>query len=248
MNDDKKTYHNLIDVVLTLEEKGMKTDEVFRSVLIDYFFRKQSSEKKFLSFMKGFDFPTFIQVAPSLLELDADQFSEYVQGSTPVDSLAGKILLTKQYLKIFHPDYPPEFKKVPGDIQIDLVDEVKEMNEGLLSAFAKMADDREADRKRTLLTLVALIIKNVHLKNGVALAQIKSPATGIIRDIFADADDIFRATALQHTELTDDLKIKSLIKSFCIVRKTSDMAQIASFFKEEYSRYRMRAVAAFKEE
>lgn len=240
-----KTFNNLIDFVVALESRGMKTHEVFRAVLTDYFFKKQSEEKKFLSFMKGFDFPPFLEVAPSLLDVDMDQFREYVEGTTPIDSLSGKIMLSKQYLRVFHPNYPSEFSKVPPNEQLELADEVKELNSGILAAFAKMAEDREADRSRTMLTLVALIIRNIHLKNGVMLSQIKGTATEIIRGIFTDADDVYRATQPQNAELGDDLKIKALIKAFCIVRKNSDLADITAMYKEELERFRARTAAAF---
>ncbi len=242
---DKKTFHNLIDSVVALESQGMKTPEVFRTVLTEYFFRKQSEEKKFLSFMKGFDFPAFIEVTPSLLDVDMDQFRAYVEGTTPIDSLAGKIMLSKQYLRVFHSNYPSEFNKVPPNDQLELAEEVKNLNQGILSAFEKMKEDRSADMKRTMLTLVALIIKNIHLKNGVVLSQVKGSALEIIRGIIFDADDIYRATQPQNAELSDDLKIKSLIKAFCIVRKTSDLADITAMYREELERYRLRTAAAF---
>jgi hypothetical protein len=96
-----------------------------------------------------------------------------------------------------------------------------------------------------MLTLVALIIKNIHLKNGVVLSQVKGSALDIIRGIIFDADDIYRATQPQNAELSDDLKIKSLIKAFCIVRKTSDLADITAMYREELERYRLRTAAAF---
>jgi hypothetical protein len=245
MNGEKHTFHNLIDLVLSYGEKKMRSDDAFRAVLLEYFFRKESTEKKFVSFLKGFEFPPFIEVAPSLSEIDMDQFTHYVNGTSSVDSLAGKILLSKQCLKIFHQNYPPEFKKIPTDVQIALLDEVKARNDGLVSAFRKMAADRAADRARTMLTLVALIFKNIRMRNGITLMEIKRTAPEIIREIFPDADAIFRASEPQNAELTDDLKIKALIKAFCVVRRNSDLAEVTSLFKSEFGRYRIRALHAF---
>jgi hypothetical protein len=246
MSDRTNTYNNLIDRILSFEVKGMRTDEVFRSILVEYFFAAESDEKKFNAFMKGFEFPPFIEVAPSLIDLDFDQFADYVNGSSATESLSGKIILSKQYLKIFYQNHPPEFSKIPGDVQLDLLDTVKDRNARIISAFRKLNDDRTADAERTLIRLVALILKNVKLKSGFAYAPIRKPAADIIRELFPDADETFRATPPQMAELNDDLKIKAIIKAFCLIRKNSELADIAQLFKDEVDRYKQRALHSAK--
>ena len=65
-------------------------------------------------------------------------------------------------------------------------------NETILTAFGKMLVDREADKKRKILTLIALILKNIYLKTGSPFNKLAKPAEDIIRrDIIETCRDAF---------------------------------------------------------
>lgn len=242
----KTTFWNLIDIVVALEEEKSDRAEVFLKILIEYFFKEECSEKKFLAFLKGFELPSLFSKADSIAGIDEHEFEKFVNGSSPADSLCGKIMLSKPYLKTFQQNHQPEFKKLPTDVQMDLLEEIKNRNTQIINAFAKMHEDREADKTRTVLRLIALILKNIQIRTGLPFGQMKGEAGSAIREIFRDADTVFEASAAQRAEMTDDKNIKALIKVFFVIRKNQDLSDIAEHFRAEFERYRKRAEKVFK--
>ena len=242
----KTTFWNLIDIVLCLEEEKGDKAEVFLRILIEYFFKEECSEKKFLTFLKGFELPKLFSEASSIADIDEQMFEDFVNGSSPADSLCGRIMLSKPYLKTFQQNHQPEFKKLPSDVQLTMLDDIKDRNAHVIKAFRKMHEDREADRTRTVLRLVALILKNIQIRTGLPFGQMKEEASDSIRNIFRDADSIFQATQSQVAEMTDDKNIKSLIKAFFVIRKNQDLSDIAEHFRREFERYRKRAEKVFE--
>jgi hypothetical protein len=243
----ESTFLNLLDKVIVLEKGGkVKGEEVFRKLLTDYFFKAECEEKKVLNLVKLLELPAFITGSESLVDIDIEQFDAYVNGTVPIDSLAGKIFLSKQYLQIFHRDYPPELAKMPSDVRFELVSEVQKRNARIVYAFHKMHEDIDADKSRTVLSLVALILKNIHLRSGINYSEINRPAEDIIGDIFSTSQKTYTGAPDQNSEISDDKHIKSLVKEFCVIRKNSELTDIASQFKKEFERFKVRAEFAAK--
>ena len=241
----KTTFWNLLDIVIMFEEdKGDKAG-VFLRILMEYFFKEECGEKKFLTFLKGFELPALFSGSGSIADMEEQEFEEFVNGSSPADSLCGQIMLSKPYLKTFQQNHQPEFKKLPSDVQMAMLDDIKERNVHIIKAFRKMHEDREADRARTVLRLVALILKNIQIRTGLPFSQMKGEASDSIREIFHDADSLFQATPSQVAEMNDDKNIKALVKVFFVIRRNQDLSDIAEHFRKEFERYRKRAERAF---
>jgi hypothetical protein len=242
----KTTFLNLIDRVIVLEKGGKaRSDEVFRKIMIEYFFQRECTEKKVLGLLKSLELPPFFEVKNSLLDLDPEQFTSFIKGKMPNDSFPGMILLSKQYLKSFHPNYPSELSKMPFQEQMEILTEVKEKCARIITAFDKMREDIESDKQRTLLTLVALIFRNIHIRTQIAFADLDRSASDIISEIFKGSESVFIASPEQCAELSDDRNIKALTKEFCVIRKNRDLSDIADLFKKEFERYKIRAHYAF---
>ncbi|MGL4370304.1 MAG: hypothetical protein ACRCUT_11645 [Spirochaetota bacterium] len=214
-------------------------------MLVEYFYSKECEEKKFLSFLKGFEAPAFLKEGSSLADIDISLFTQYAEGLDPAESLSGKIMMSKPYLKTFYHNHQPEFKQLPGDVQLELLDKIKARNSQIVTAFRKMHDDRAADRSRTIMRLIALVLKNIQIRTGLPFADMKVPAHDAIAEIFPNADDIFQASQIQIAALTDDKHIKSLIKVFFVIRRNQDLSEISEYFRKEFIRYRKRAERAF---
>lgn len=243
------TYLNLIDRMIVLENKGkVKGDEVFRKLLTEYFFKDECAEKKVLNSVKGIELPGFFTSTKSLIDMDMGQFLPWVKGSGVMESLAGKVLFSKPFLQAFYRNHPPEITKMPSEIQDELIEKVKQKNQMIISAFKKMKEDHEADRQRTMLILAALVLKNIKMRDGMNFSEIARPASDIISKIFRDADKVFKGTKSQCSELTDDKHIKALVKEFCIIRKNSELSELADKIKKEFERYMRRAQHAFSDE
>ncbi len=124
------------------------------------------------------------------------------------------------------------------------MDAIKDKNETIITAFEKMMSDRDADRKRKVLTLIALIIKNIHYRSGIPLNKLPKNVEEIIRETFLDTDKIFTASQKQMADLLDNTKIKQLVKTFFMVKQFKDITGIAEMFIAELERYRKRTIAA----
>ena len=246
MTEKGESYYNLLDFIVQLNEYPelqTSASEMFRRLLRDYFFKRESEENKNLEqMMEDFAVPENIASLNSLFDIDIMNFSVYVDGETINDSLAGTIMLSPQYLKVFYPDHPSSFSKLPEDIKYTLVDRIKEKNALIVSAFEKMLEDREADRNRTVLTMVALILKNIHLKSGRPFNRLEKTAQEIISSLFTTSDEVFIAKERQVSEVGDDSRVKELVKTFFIIRQFKEITEITEMFMEELERYRKRAI------
>lgn len=244
--EHRETYNNLIDVCLALDEDkevAGKTGEIFRKILMEYFFKNEVYEsKKMETFFRGMEMPAFLNESITLVDVDIQKLAAFIEGGSFKDSLCGKIMLSSEFLKSFYPHHSPSFNKIPGDVQEEIVRNIKDKNALILAAFRKMKSDREADRNRKVLTLVALVLKNIHLKTGLPFNKLDRPSEEIIRSFFSSADDAFKAQRRQMSELNDDKKIKDLIKVFFVVKKFQDLTDIAVIFHNEMDRYKKRAL------
>ncbi|MBN1533072.1 MAG: hypothetical protein JXA20_10455 [Spirochaetes bacterium] len=242
----KETYNNLIDLCILLEEKPEFTgnaEEMFRYLLTDYFFKTEISQSKGLEMLlNDLKPPEPLKGKKSLFEVQLDDLEPEITGTTVNDSLAGRIMLAPQFLKAFYPHHAPSFGKLPEDVKFELMDRIKEKNLCIIEAFKKMARDRESDKNRKIITLIALILKNISQKTGRPLAKLERPADSIIRASFAKSDEIFNGSQRQISDLSDDVKIKDLLKTFFVIRQFSEIAELAQLYRIELSRYRKRGI------
>ncbi len=242
----KETFHNLIDICIQMEENpdlAGDAKEMFRYLLTEYFFKSDAYDsKKVAHLLENMKLPDFLGEHRSLIEVDMERLRGYIEGDTINDSLGGKIMITADYLKAFYSHHPPAFNKLPPDVREELLEKVKSRNRLIIDAFEKIMTDRAADRSRKIITLVALILKNIHRKTGLPLNPPAAPAETIIHSIFKNCDEVFNAKQRQLSELNDDAKIKEIIKTFFTVKKFQDLAGIAKLFKAELDRYRKRAL------
>jgi hypothetical protein len=237
----EESYNNLIDLCIVMEENpdlAGNAPAMFGALMSGYFFRKECEDSKnFGLFIGDFDPPPFLQEKTSLFDIDTADLERFVNGQTINESLAGRIMLSPQYLKAFYSNHPPSFSKLPEDIKFELIDRVKEKNATIIGAYEKMIEDCKADRKRSVLTLVALIVKNIHKKTGKPFNHLDMSADALIRDIFRKADSLFTAAETQVADLRDETKIKELIKKFFIIRQFKDISELAAVYKSELERY-----------
>ncbi len=244
----KESFYNLVDKCIEMEsEKSLagNTQEMFRRLLTDYFFQIESGEsKKIENIFKNMEFPDFLKETPSIMDLDIKKLGSFIQGEMIKDSLSGKVFSSSEYLKSFQPHHAPVFGKLPGEVQREILEDIKIRNAIILEAFEKMKADRAADKSRKVITLVALIIKNVHLRTGCPLNDMGSGAEKLIRDTFLNCDETYNGSQRQQADLIDDKKIKQVIKSFFVVKKFQDISEMADLFRTELERYRKRAVKA----
>lgn len=247
----QQTYRNLLDFSIMIDQNSSiagNPDEIFRSLMTDFFFVKAGKEKTMMNFFKNYETPEFMKKITNLREINIEDLESFLDAETINDTFAGTVILSKAYLKTFHSNHQPEFKQMPKDIQYELIDEIKAKNKEILDAFNKMFTDIEADKNRTILQLVALIIKNVHLKTGTPLKELNLPADKIIRKHISNANDTFTGKQATIKDLTDDTKIKAIIKDFFIVKKFEDITSVAEDFKKEFKRFLNRAILLKSEE
>ncbi len=245
-----RVLNNLIDLSLSMEaDPAMqgRADLMFTRILLDYFFHHEVNQSRSIEqLVRDMILPDFIREAPSLIDIDREKFSAFVQGETLNDSLAGRIMLSGTYLKIFFPHHPPLFNKLSESEKQELVNSIKSRNDCILQSFAKMISDMEADKKRNVLSLVALVLMNTHKRTGKNLRDLPGSAEDIIRKYFREPDEIFRGTRSQMADLMSEGLVRDLIKNFFVVRQFSDMAEIADIFGKEIERYRKRAAKSFR--
>jgi hypothetical protein len=243
-----ESFNNLIDEYLKMVEDpdhSASAGEQFITLLTNYFFSSEKNENRSVELLLGnIQPPPFLDSAKTLLDMDIDNLRSFVQGTSTSDSLAGKIMLSQQYLKAFYPHHAPSFNKLPEDVRFEVMDAIKEKNETIITAFEKMMSDREADRKRKVITLVALIVKNIHQRTGAPFNKLSKNAEDIIKETFHNTDEVFTANQKQMADLQDDTKIKQMIKSFFMVKQFKDITGIAELFKRELERYRKRTIFA----
>jgi hypothetical protein len=246
--EKKESFNNLIDICMKLDEDVELTgnsQEIFRTLLNNYFFKQETYESKRLdNYIKNMEMPSFLKEHISLVDIDTDRLRSFIEGDSVRNSFCGAVMLSTEFLKSFYPHHTPDFKKMPPDIQAEILQRIKFKNQVILDAFDKMKTDKEADRGRKVVTLIALILKNIHLRTGMPFNKLTGPAESVIRTIFKSTDDIFNAQQRQLAELTDDKKIKELIKAFFVVKKFQDLTDFTSMFIAELERYKKRALRA----
>ncbi|MFW6365506.1 MAG: hypothetical protein ACOC2H_03405 [Spirochaetota bacterium] len=239
----KETFYNLLEFSITMDENPEISgdgDEMFHHLLTDFFFRDEAQDKSIQTLLKNLETPAPFKTISSIRELTPEQIREMVSAETINDTFAARIILNKRYLKAFYPNHQPEYKKMPTDVQMEIIDCIKEKNQNIINAFEKMHRDMEADRNRTILTLVALALKNVHLRTGFPLKKTKTTVEELIRSEFSDADKIFNADPKVMTDLNDDKSVRKLVKELFKIKKHADIVEVSHMIKSEFKRFERR--------
>jgi len=247
----KETFNNLIDICINFEnDPGFSgnANEMFRNLLRDYFFREEyNAAKKIEFFLNDLEMPSVLENIQSLYTVNPEDLITYIEGDVINNSLSGRIMLSKQYLQIFYSNHPASFSQLPEDVKYDLLDDIKQKNNRIYSAFEKMSQDRIADRNRRILGLIALILKNIYRKTGKLLSKLELPVEEIIKSIYDNSSEIFTGSQLQMSDIGDDTKIKKLVKTIFIVKQFSEISDLSDIFREELERYRKRGIRAAAE-
>ncbi|MCX8124530.1 MAG: hypothetical protein N3F66_10255 [Spirochaetes bacterium] len=236
------TYHNLIDAIIDIEEDPESRDpsKGFPRLLCEYFFAEETSENKAIAgYIYQLPVPEVIK-QKGLLHITPDDIAPLVEGENLNDTLCARIMLQPAYLKYAYPHHSPSFSKMPPEIKGELIKSIKERNQMILKAFEKMQQDIQATKERNVKTLIALILKNVHLKTGMPFAKIPEPVGQLIEKNFNFCNETFIASNKQIHEINDDTKIKNLLKSLFIVKRFDDLVELAQVFKSEAKRFTRR--------
>ncbi len=242
----EESYNNLIDQCIEYEINPDYTGqpgEIFRKLLMDYFFKKDVEESRQMEiFFEKFEIPGFLSNLQSILDIDISELRSYIDGETLNDSLSGKVMLSKTFLRNFYPGQDPQFTNLSEDVKFELVDRIKEKNSRIMAAFVKMAEDREADKRRNILTLISLIIKNVYKKSGRPLNRNVKSVADTINSIFSETEERFTGNQRQMSMLEDDTKIKGLVKAMFIIKQFKDIEEVSGMFRKELERYKKRSL------
>jgi hypothetical protein len=241
-----ESFNNLIDQCIDYEvnpEYTGQPGEIFRKLLMEYFFRKEVDESKRMeNLFDRFEIPDFINNLQSMLDINMSELTSYINGETLNDSLCGKIMLSKTFLKAFYPGQDPVFANLSEDVKFELIDRIKEKNSSIASAFEKLVEDREADKKRKVITLISLIIKNVYKKSGRPLNKNVESVEGTINSLFSGTEEKFTGNQRQMAMLEDDTRIKGLVKEMFIIKQYKDIEEVANLYKKELERYKRRSM------
>jgi len=235
-----ESFYNLLEFVLTMDENPSISGNdkaIFEHLMIEFFFKHECEEKSILAIFKNMELPAQFKGLKSLLYMPIDSVSDFVNADTINDTFAGRVMLSRRYLKCVYPLQEPEFKMLPVEIQLPLIDRIKDKNKNIIKAFEKMHKDIEDDRNRTVMKLIALVIKNVHLKTGFPLKDTKRPAVEIIKENYNGCAQIFNGDPDVVVDLTDDKKIRLLAKEFFLVHSHKDIVEISDLLKKEFKRF-----------
>ncbi len=240
-----KSYNNLIDLCIEYEldpDYVGNAYEIFKKLLSEYFFMKESQMSKGMEqVFNEVEAPSFLKSINSMYKIDIEILSDSINGESINQSLCGRIMMSKAFLKVYYPNQTPSFNSMAEDIKFELIGKIKTMNKTIIDAFEKMKTDRQADKSRKVITLISLILKNIHMKTGRPLLNLTKPAEDIIGEIFRDVDNRFTANSKQMSNLSDDSKIKNLIKSFFFIKQFKDIEEVVRIYKIELERFRKRS-------
>lgn len=245
MKAQKESFYNLIDLLVNIrdDEELQNGEEQFRYLLSHYFFHEIAEENKSLEkLFSSVEIPSEITGA-DMLTIDPMAVEQSLEGESMNDSLVGRIMLSPAYLKVRYPNHTPSFQQLPEDEKFELMDEMRQKKELIIEAFNKVSADREADTKRTMLTLMALILKNIHQKTGHPFAPLKKPIKELILDHFPECDKPFDASDKQMGCLKDSSSIKDILKKIFIIKQFNEITSLYEVFERELQRYVKRIKA-----
>lgn len=244
-------FDDFIDYCIDSEENsGLKgnASELFRLALKEYFFKKECEESKgFSNFLDKMEIPSCFNGISTLFDVDIDRMRSEIDAEIAKDSLCGKIFLSPAYLKSFYPHQPPSFNQMAPEIRAEVLNKIKETNREIISAFEKMKSDFEVDRSRKVLQIIAFIIKNIHKKTEYPLNRLEKRAQDVIEEIFPSSKEIYTASQKQNAELSDEGRVRDLIKTFFAVRKFQEINEILELYKKELERYKKRTLRSLQQ-
>lgn len=248
----EKSYNNLLDIIIEQEKQPQymgNPSELFRYLVMNCFFKIEAEEnRQFHTFLERFDIPFGFSTVKSLLEMDVELIRTIINGESIDKSFAARIMFSKIYLKYFQPHHPNDFSKIPNDIKIEMRREAISKNEAIVAGFQKAHDDMNADKKRTVLALIALCMKNINRRTGRPIRNIDMPIADIIREHMPDCDDIFKGSPTQLVLLHDVAVVRNILKRLFVIKSYSELKKVSDLFLEEVERFRKRAELAFPPE
>ena len=247
-----RSYNNLLDIIIEKEKQAPyegNPREMFRYLVINCFYKDQALENRtFQSFLEKFDIPIGFSTAESLVNLDINVIRTILMGDSIDKSFAAQVMFSKTYLKYFQPHHPSDFSKIPNNIKVELRQAVMKKNEAMINGFNKIHTDMRADKKRTMLTLVALCLKNINRRTGRPLKITEQPVEELIRDHIKGCDKVFTGDSKQLVLLNDMALIRDILKQIFNVKSYTELKKVSDLFVEEVERFRKRAVFASQNE
>jgi hypothetical protein len=252
-NNGDEAYNNLLDIIINQEKKPKisgNVPEMFRFLMVNIFFKKEIFDNKSFSFfLEKLDTPKEIKSLKSLKDIDMELLRSIINRDSVDNSFVGSIMFSRNYMKNFHPNHPNDFSKVPNEIRVEMRTKAMERNKAIIDGFEKMKMDMEADKKRKIITLIALSIKNIKRRTGRLIKNIEdSNVADIIRERFPNCDEIFTGSKKQMTILSDESLARDLLKQFFIVKSFRDLKDLSDLFMQELERFKKRAEIAFPAE
>jgi hypothetical protein len=189
--------------------------------------------------------PPEIASLSSLKEINIATLRSIINGESVDKSFAGAIMFSKTYMKNFHPNHPNDFAKVPHEIRLEMRNTAISKNKAIISGFEKMRTDLDADKKRKVITLVALSLKNIQRRTGRPIKNIDESIGDIIKEHFNNHDEIFTGNTKQMVILKDDSLARDLLKQLFIIKSFPELKTVSDLFQNEIERFRKRAQIAF---
>ena len=237
--ETNNTYHNIIDAIIDIEEdpESRSPEKAFARLLTEYFFARETYENKAIAgYICQLPVPDIVK-QKGLLNLTPEDIAPLVECENLNETLCARIMLQPAYLKYAYPHHSPSFSKLPPEVKGEVIAAIKQRNQMVLNAFEKLQHDIKATKERTIKTLIALILKNVHLKTGMPFCKVSEPVSQLIEKNFNFCNEVFIASNKQIHELTDDAKIKNLLKSLFIVKRFDELTELSQAFKSEAKRF-----------
>lgn len=241
-------YNKVLDIIIDQinnPEIAGSPNGMFKYLMVNYFFREEVSDNKnFNIFLTHYNFPNFDPSINDLREIDVKTISNFINGSDVESSLCGQIMLSKNYLKSFYPNHVSEYLKLPHDIRMEMRANAEERNNSIIAAFEKMHQDIAADKKRKVLSLVALVLVNISRRTGRQLKNTDQSAEKIIKAHFSNYKETFSGNETQMADLNDESIVRDLLKYFFVIKSYGELKAISDMFKDEVERFRKRVNSA----
>ena len=250
MNDKpQESFNNLLDIIIDQEGKPKMAGnaaEVFRFLTVNIFFKKEIFDNEsFSPFLKKLDLPAELNSLASLKDIDIELLRSIINRDAVDKSFMGSIMFSKIYMKNFQPNHPNDITKVPVEIRLEIRKEAVRRNKTIIEGFEKMKEDMEADKKREIITLVALSMKNIKRRTGLPFKNSDESVGDAIKERFTNHDEIFTANEKQMTLLSDSSLVRDLLKQFFPVKSFQDLKNLSDLFSKEIERFKKRAQVAF---
>jgi len=240
---------NLLDIIIEQESKpkfSKNAPEVFRFLMVNVFFKQEVSDNKSFSlFLEKTELPPELNSLTSLKDIDMELLRSIINRDSVDKSFAGVIMLSKTYMKNFHPNHPNEIIRVPVEIRLEMRADIAKKNKAIIDGFEEMKKDMEADKKRKIVSLVALSLKNITMRTGIPFKNVDEDAGDVIKKYFPNSDEIFTASQKQMTILSDQSIVRDFMKLFFVVKTFQDLKTLSDLFAKEIERFARRAKMAF---